>query len=249
MSMHETALSAALKNAGVDTDAALLHSIAIDLLRKHGLDPRKALGDFTGEVRDAGGLAVALHSYVDTRNAAFVYLTKIAADMSGQELKVSPQGDGGVQSRCGPTVRLNVGAPDKSEGDEVRSSFEGRNWNGLSPSPTKGNGAALPTGVPLSSIGRVVAPPNKPRGLAATAAISSIAGPSLFDTLLVRSRPIGDFAFGELDSVIATSKREAVLLTLIREHAQATPTTKVRDVIKLKDLQAMAQKAAEISNG
>ena len=63
----QTALGEQLKSAGVDTDAAALHSIAVDLLRKNDLAPRRALKAFVDEVRDAKSLMTALHSRHNVR--------------------------------------------------------------------------------------------------------------------------------------------------------------------------------------
>lgn len=271
--MLQTALAEAFKKAGGDPSAALLHGIAIDVLRKHERDPRKAVGSFTDEVRDSGGILIALMgdklSYAIVRDAGLEYLERVAADMFGPKSSggfrvglgadsvqfrndasgksVSPNGDGSVRSRSDGLQPL--GAPEKSEGDGVRGARECQAQPGPSSSPANGNGAVRRAHDSQLTGGRVVPIHNKPRGLSATQTMLAVSGPSLFETLLVRARPIGDFAFGELDTIISTSKRETALLTMIRDHAQVQPPTmKVRDVIKLEDLQRMAQKAAEMSD-
>lgn len=264
----ETAMASAFKKAGGDTDAALLYNVAVDMLRKHGGDVRKAVGMFSDEVRDAGGIMSALISYEATRNAAFAYLEKVSADMVGQKSSggvhendgadcahilsgpsgsVPPQGGGSVRpARDSLVIR---GAPKTSEGDGVRNGNDGRRAIGPSPSPDNGDDAVQKAADSPRATGRVVPITNKPRGIEALRAVQRHAGPSLFDTLLIRNRPIGDIVFGELNGIIATNKREAALLVLIRDHAQVFPaTTKVRDVIHIGDLQRMAQKAAEMSD-
>ena len=98
---RETAIASGMKRAGIDTDAALLHSIAVDLLRKHNLAPRRALPPFVEEVRDAGGIMAALIDRKQTEIAAIEYLQRIARDMSAADLKVPAKaGAGGNVERA-----------------------------------------------------------------------------------------------------------------------------------------------------
>ena len=93
---RDTAIASGMKRAGIDTDAALLHSIAVDLLRKNGLAPRRVLHPFVAEVRDAGGIMAALIDRKTTEIAAIEYLQRIVRDMSAADLKVSARaGSGG----------------------------------------------------------------------------------------------------------------------------------------------------------
>src|ERR1019366_1999765 len=95
----KTLMAEQLVKAGVDTDAALLHSIAVDLLRKYHLHPRVALIPFMEEVTDAGGILAKLISPKHLEIDAINYLERIAHDMRGDALKDSAKADGGGRSR------------------------------------------------------------------------------------------------------------------------------------------------------
>lgn len=74
---------------------------------------------------------------------------------------------------------------------------------------------------------------------------------TIMDTTRVRDgRAIGDIAMGELGTLIGANRYEAALLDLVRQHYRnASPFARVREIIKLKDLERMKQKAAEIADG
>lgn len=128
--MAETAIAFAMKKAGVNTDAALLLGIATDELRKVDWDARRALEPFTAEVRDAGGIMAELHPFTDTRERAWVYLSRVVADRNGEGLKVPAKVGGGVQV---PDESQNTSGPveEKSGGGGVQLIGAGQ----TSPSP------------------------------------------------------------------------------------------------------------------
>lgn len=75
-----------LRRAGVDSNKALLHAIAVESLRKFDLSPRRAIASFVSEVRDAGGIMAALHTREETEAVGIEYLQRVAADMRGDVL-------------------------------------------------------------------------------------------------------------------------------------------------------------------
>ena len=130
--MAETALAFALKKAGVNTNAALLRSIAVDELRKTDCVISRALSRFTEEVRDAGGIMAELVPYATTRDLAFAYLERVAADMGGEGLKVPAKAGDGVHFR--DEIRIMAGPVDHSEGEGSGNSVRNRCAGGPSPS-------------------------------------------------------------------------------------------------------------------
>ena len=129
-----TLMAEKLRSAGVDTDAALLNTIAVDLLRKHGGSFRDAVIPFVQEVRDAGGIMAALVSYETTRNVAYLYLEARAADMAGKNLKVPAKAGDGVQSMT--ESRWRTGLVENSEGDGSVNDMPSQVMFGSSPSET-----------------------------------------------------------------------------------------------------------------
>ena len=105
--MGQTLLSEKLKEAGLDTNATLLHAMAVAELQKTSImiagKPSRirseavaqALGPFTAEVRDAGGVLASLVPYSTTRDLAWEYLEIVARDMRGPE----KTGSGGAHLR------------------------------------------------------------------------------------------------------------------------------------------------------
>jgi len=86
------------------------------------------------------------------------------------------------------------------------------------------------------------------RAAAGKAALA--AAVTIMDTTRVRDgRAIGDVAMGELPRLIGANRTEAALLELVRtRYANASPFARVREVIKVDDLQRMKQQAAEIAD-
>lgn len=139
--MAETALAFALKKAGVNTNAALLRSIAVDELRKANHNVSRALSPFTEEVRDAGGIMAELVPYAATRDLARAYLEGVAADMRGEYLKVPAKAGDGVRRE--PESQISCGPVDNSEGEGSRPPVMSQKALGPSPSdsvPSKDGG-------------------------------------------------------------------------------------------------------------
>lgn len=73
---------------------------------------------------------------------------------------------------------------------------------------------------------------------------------TIMDTIRVRDgRAIGDVAYGELGRMAASNRREAALFDLIKAHAKPdSEFARVREIVKVVDLQRMIQKSAEIAD-
>jgi hypothetical protein len=73
---------------------------------------------------------------------------------------------------------------------------------------------------------------------------------SIMDTFKVRDgRSIGEVRFGELEAMRGESARDAFLFRQLQKHAaNADPSARVRDVVKVETLQRMLQKSAELAD-
>lgn len=263
-----TALGSAMKAAGVDTDAALLHGIAVDLLRKNGLDARRSLEEFVDRVRDAGGLIAALHSREDTEHRGLEYLRRVARDMRGQTMSRQRR-DGADPSANGDHVHFS--RLDHSRDEREGEPGEGVISNGVV-APPKSADAAAPEQRRVAAVDgrpsrirpgdrqfaetaqrpttRAAAAPGHPRrGFAELKAIKD-ALPTIFDTRKLRDgTSLGDLRWSQLDRFIAGNAQEAALLRLVRDHARpADPNARIRDVVSLETMQRFLQKAAEIAD-
>lgn len=244
----ETAMASALRKAGVNTNAALLRTIAEAELHKTGKNVLRSLGPFTEEIRDSGGIMSELVPYVTTRDLARAYLEGVAADMRGEGLKVPAKAGDGVL--FDDVSRQDIGPVDNSE-DEMSSSvhvMSQRRFGGPSSFDSVRNGAVQPVVDGHIRNGRIVPIPNKPRGLEALRTHARVN--TLFDSYLTRDGiPIGDLVWSALPRIESANAREAALLRLLREHVTpGDPNARVRDLIKIEDLQRMIKKAAEIAN-
>ena len=109
-----TAIEQAMKEAGVDTDAARLYRTAADHLREAGTDPGKALGDFVVAVRADGGLCAALVPGELIRAEAERYLQRVASDMTA-----TPAGGDQQVSEAQPPRAPAAPAPDGGEAGQT----------------------------------------------------------------------------------------------------------------------------------
>jgi hypothetical protein len=267
----KTLMAEQLAKAGVDTDAALLNRIAVDLLRKSLLAPRVALDPFMEEVKDAGGIMAKLISPKHLEIDAINYLERVARDMRGDALKDSAKADGGGQ-RHGARDGQHALAPfanSRGEREGKASSCLRESARTLMPSPKtdgvvgQSSGASdgrFPNARPSSSSSGVaharlperaiiaVPSPGAPkRGLAELSVVRD-AMPSIFDTQLLRDgTPLGDLRFSQIDRFIATNTKEAALLRLVRDHGQpCDQNARIRDIVNIETMQRMLQKAAEM---
>lgn len=239
--MAETALAFAMKNAGVNTNAALLRSIAFDELHKADRVVARALSRFTEEVRDAGGIMAELVPYAVTRDLARAYLEEAVGEM----LKVPAKAGDGVHSpREGQTM---VGPVENSEGEAAHPTCGSHSKPGhLSSDPVR-DGAVQPRDDRQSDLGRVVPIPNKPRSLADRERINKILSNSYFDTVKFSDGSVSaDTPWGMLrrqynGTLFDQSLRESCL-----KYVQVSDdTVRPRDVIPLKVYEAMVNAARE----
>jgi hypothetical protein len=72
---------------------------------------------------------------------------------------------------------------------------------------------------------------------------------TVLDTLKIDGRSIGDWTVGEARKAGPQKTREgAILIAATRQVANAQGFQRIRDVLKVDELQAIMQKAAEISD-
>jgi hypothetical protein len=246
---RETAIEAAMKRAGVDSDGALLFAIAADLLRKNGRDPSQALAGFVEELRDAGdGLMAALAKAV-TEVAGLEYLRMVATDMCGDGIGARAPGvEGPVEMRRRRPV-VDSPHPEVDDG----SGHPGVASDGLmkqaAPSSSRSSDWKAGNSSSSSTISRsppVAAPSGRPRSIADIRAIRTVAT-TIFDTHKLRDgTPIGDLRWSQIDRFVAANTYEAALLRLVRDYGRPDdPNARIRDVVGLKDMQRIFQKAAE----
>lgn len=153
---------------------------------------------------------------------------------------------GGVHGVTENHVRS--GSPENREGEAVLGKVDCLKAHGPSSSHQVRNGAVQEIDEGRKVFGRVVPIPNKPRGLDVMKGQAKFN--SAYDSYLTRDGiPIGDVVFSTIHRIESANAREAALLRLIREHVSpiGDPNARVRDLIKLEDLQRMIQKAAEIA--
>lgn len=94
----------------------------------------------------------------------------------------------------------------------------------------------------------LVREPNKPRGLAAIKSIQPTLAKSLFDSeRLPDGRALGDVTWGELQSLARRYARWSRVFALLQDHAQADPTTLVRDAVT-EDWMRNCIRIAELRN-
>jgi len=254
--MAETALAHALKTAGVNTEAARARVIAEKELRRCARMPERALEPFVAVLQAQGGIMAEVVSEASLRADALAYLRRVAADMRGEGLRVAanPTPSDPVPSRDGGGVRFGheshrvVGFPEKREGDEVRVNVAGQSENGPSPSRPVGEGAVRIRDESQRATGRVFAIPKPARGLDAMQARKELT--TIMDTYLTRDGiPIGDVQWSALPRIAITNQREAVLCKMIYEHGTpADPNARVRDILKVDELQRMMQKSTELAH-
>ena len=121
-----TLFAQAMRDAGVDTNGARLHTLAVDCLRDNDVNPRLAINPFNAEIRAASGILISLMgdrlSYSAVRDRAYAYLETVAADMRPKQ--VPAQAGGGVQRR--PDSRKITGPAKFSEGTGGHSVIDSR---------------------------------------------------------------------------------------------------------------------------
>jgi hypothetical protein len=263
-----TAIAAAMKKANVDTDGALIYSIAQDVLRRHGVNAMGALASFVEELSDAGGLWSRLLSAEEKRSAGLRYLNSVARDMRGG-VGERVQGCSDSLMRSGPSPN-NIRSEERGavqQGTEPHTEV-GRATNS---NPSRDGGAVQTSivdqrpggraetnresgGERSKSQARAIAGPDsppsrpgKPRSLADLTTLKEMSAPTIFDTITLRDgTPIGDLRWSQLDRFIADNAHEAALLRMVKSHAvPADPNAKVRDVVKIDVLQRFVRQAKE----
>lgn len=87
------------------------------------------------------------------------------------------------------------------------------------------------------------------RGAEAIASVQGTMKRTLLDTYRVLDgRILGDILYGDLTSLAVAGVKEGALAKMIRDHvANADPSTKVRDIVKPRDLEKMIKQAEKIA--
>ena len=264
----ETMMQKKMKMVGIDTDAAMLYSVAVELLRRYNMAARLALAPFVDAVRSEGGLMTALHTRKATELAAIEYLQNVARDMRG----ISSKGEGGgepTQARngkfnCSPAKVSGVDPDGEANGAsrdatlEVPPQFTGDGNGKLGsasgkspipiPSPTKS--AMREEIFALHNNATSCVPPHGAprRSLDAMKRIAKVT--TIFDTRVLRDgTPIGDLRWSQIERFIGDNAQEAALLNMIRKHGvPSDPNARIRDIISEETMQKFIQKSAEIAD-
>jgi hypothetical protein len=251
--MSETAMASAMKRAGVNTNAALLRTLAEEALRRSSINVSSALGWFTEEIRDAGGIMAELVSYATTEDLARAYLEGVAADMRGE---FAPKGEtqkieessahGENDSRLRHGALSSV-ADQNAEDGSVFPVSAGHHLARSSVPP----GGGEPTFAPNASHGLARPPSGRPRSLADVQAMKGITPKSVYESYRLRDgRMIGSLRWSEIPRYIGANARETAVLRQIHEYANpvADPNILVDRLVPPEVLERMIQKAAEISD-
>lgn len=84
---------------------------------------------------------------------------------------------------------------------------------------------------------------------AASARVAKHLTITVFDTFRIRDgRGIGDVRYGELERLRASNAMEASLVRQLQRHGNPPHDTKMRDFVKVEELQRMVQRAAEVAD-
>lgn len=243
-----------------------LENLAKGLLKKkeNKCEPTRCINKFVYEVTQGAELLILLMGETTSKAqitaVALNYLSKVAAGMLKINKSVDETEVGGVQSNgdqsqaAGGTTQSKPvhvsehvrGMPGQvNAGDEVHGLHESQTAAGLIPAE---DGGVQQSGESHKSSGPAI--PNPSRMTAAVMRQVNTMTTSIFDThKLMNGRSIGDICFDEIDQLIGTNVRDAMLLRQIRKHVvPADSHAKIRDVIKLDELQRMVQKSAEMAD-
>lgn len=248
---HQTLLAERLRAAGVNTTKAAVYNAAADVLRKNKRMPALALADFLDLLRDDAQEKQSLIAELivgraldGLRHEALVYLAMVGGDMRNRELESSGvESGGGDRKRCDSQSGVVPAAEKSDDGSSVRVLSRGE--IGPSSFPKPGDQAAPPPDAgPAASNDRV---PGTPIKTPASLRGAYERNPTLFDTLRLRDgTPIGDLVWSALPRYFSANLREAAVLRMIYQRARpADPNARVRDVVKIEDLQRFQQLAAE----
>lgn len=233
--MAETAMAAAMKAGGMDTEAARLYTLTAEFIRKAGGNRamiEMRLGD---ALRHDGDLLKALMR---------PYIAGVERDMKGlpgEAIVAAPLG----QSRIASSRQQN--------GDAGRTTGAEKANYGLPASPVNRDGKGHSAFASEGHVGgaRPVREPSV-ADLSAMREVRRVATSvtlTVMDSWKIRDgRSLGDVTFGELESLRFENAREASIIRQIQRHGTADPSAKVRDVIKVDDLQRMIQRAAEVAD-
>lgn len=246
-----TLLAERLKSAGVDTDAARLHEMAVRMLRRSGGDPARAADLSADIVRADAGLLLALFGAAQVVTRLRDYLAQVAADMAGPAPGHETQGKG--HHRCSDKANAGLPSPLRPVG--------GR--SGQQHLAAQVAVDVIPDQPPPPSIRpghmMLAAPAAKPavpatdrphighghnsRGLASIAAVQAPMARSLLDTYLIDGDPIGDLPLGLVRRLARQKGVESRVLGAIAAHVSAPDIVAVRDVITAEKLRAFIANA------
>ena len=251
-------LAERLSAAGYNTTASRVAMIAIDLLRKHERFPEKAIDEFVSALTGRRDLL---------REALLPYLRERAADMRGQEL-----GAGG-HSMFANGHDLNAAGAQPIAGSDGQSGTAEKAGSPLPPDLAVQSGAGGHIVVVERPNGRCPPAPDvnegaqghhsdahipaksllpralSPSQLHAARAIRQAAAITVLDTFKIDGRAIGDYTVSEALRIGKDKTRDAhVLLVLARKVANANPWAKLRDVVKISEVQSAIQSAAEAAD-
>lgn len=246
-----TLLAERLKSAGVDTDAARLHELAVRMLRRSGGDPARAADMGADIVRADAGLLLALFGAAQVVPRLRDYLTHVAADMAGPAPGHEPQGKGrnitaDKANRLIPSPLRPVGGRSGQAGLSAQAALLKFPDQPPPPSirPGQTRHAAPVAREPIPATDRPhTGPGHNIRGLASIAAAQAPMARSLLDTYLIDGDPIGDLPLGLVRRLARQKGVESRVLGAIAAHVSAPDAMAVRDVISAEKLRAFIASA------
>lgn len=226
---NETAFAGAFRKSGYPVGMTQAYQRAVDLLKgKSDLTPAMVQKFATALMADPKMLADMM-GVERVRVEAQSFLARVLKDMRGSGV----QENFDSQRHSGPAL---IGE------ESVQRPFDSHGSSGA-PSPS---GAVHISRESQALSGR---PASQSKIDAMKRAADAIAV-TIMDTHRMRNgRAIGDLQMHELTSLRAENVAEAALIRMIQNHsANADPFAKVREVVKVEDLQRFLQKAAEVAD-
>ena len=144
-------------------------------------------------------------------------------------------------------------ARQKNDGEEGQEVNADESLIGLSSSPSTNHAGGGPSNCAAKQGRSVSAAPVREPSKAQRKAAKAVRGEvalTILDTHKIRDgRAIGDVLFGEIETLrIANAMEASIFRQIQRRYAFAAPDTKLRDIVKPEDLNAIKQKAAEVAD-
>lgn len=247
----QTAMAAALTNAGFNTDETRLFNVVHDLIKQHKTADAVTARAVDTVRRDTGLLTAIVRAYVEQRIA-----DREGISLKGEASGLGQNADNGRISLAARTVEGEGGqlprassqhptAPSPSSEHDGKGQRNGADGHSRTARPVVPIPAAPSNLVPVQ--GHLRGKPARERTMEERQAIRgafSTVNQSILDTYRLSSGELlADLRFGQLAAREAVSMKDAIVIRLVRQHCVAPPEVKVRDAIKAEQLKIFIDQA------